>query len=60
MNSLTVICCRLSRKTENLLTRHLALAAHGAVDVAGCLPVAMEQLGYVQVNSSVRGSLCKA
>lgn len=43
-----------------LLTCHLALAAHGAVDAAACLPVAMEQLHYLLVNPSVRRSLCNA
>lgn len=44
----------------HLLTCHLALTAHGAVDVAACLPTAMEQLHYLLVNSSVRRSLRKA
>lgn len=47
-------------KNAHLLTCHLALTAHGAVDVAACLPVAMEQLHYLLVNSSVRRSLHRA
>lgn len=48
------------KKTAHLPKCHLALAAHGAVDVAACLPMAMEQLHYPLVNSSVRRSLCNA
>lgn len=48
------------QKTAHLLTCHLVLAAHGAVDVAACLPMAMEQLHYLLVNSSVRRGLCIA
>lgn len=47
-------------KTAHLLPCHLALAAHGAVDVAACLPMAMEQLHYLLVNSSVRMGFCNA
>lgn len=48
------------QKTAHLLICHLALTAHGAVDVAACLPMAMEQLHYLLVNSSVCRSLCNA
>ena len=48
------------KKAAHLLTCHLALAAHGAVDVAACLPMAMEQLHYLLVYSSVRRGLCNA
>lgn len=51
--------CFGEKKNAHLPTCHLALAAHGAV-VAACLPMAMEQLHYLLVNSSVRRSLCKA
>lgn len=47
-------------KIAHLLPCHLALAAHGAVDVAACLPMAMEQLHYLLVNSSVRTGMCTA
>lgn len=54
-------CLKKEKKnTAHLLTCHLALAAHGAVDVAACLPMAMEQLHYLLVNPSVRRSLCNA
>lgn len=49
-----------TQKTAHLLTCHLVLTAHGAVDVAACLPMAMEQLHYLLVNSSVRRGLCIA
>lgn len=49
-----------NKKTAHLLTCHLVLAAHRAVDVAACLPMAMEQLHYLLVNSSVRRGLCIA
>lgn len=51
---------KTTKKGKKMLTCHLALAAHGAVDVAACLPMAMEQLHYLLVNSSVRRSLCNA
>lgn len=51
---------RQKNKTAHLLPCHLALAARGAVDVAACLPMAMEQLHYLLVNSSVRSGMCNA
>lgn len=47
-------------KTAHLLFCHLGLGAHEAVDVAAaCVPMAMEQLHCVLVNSSVHTSLYK-
>lgn len=47
-------------KNAHLLTCHPAHTAHIAVDVAACVPMAMEQLQCLLVNSSVRRSLCRA
>lgn len=52
--------CFVGGGAAHLLTCHLALAAHGAVDVAACLPMAMEQLHCLLVNSSMHTSLCNA
>lgn len=48
------------KKERKMLTCHLALAAHRAVDVAACLPMAMEQLHCLLVNSSACRSLMRS